>query len=256
MKIKFIIAVTLCIGFILAASQTGNAQDNTYTVHVRRDFGYGMGSDIQGTFTIRLLGDEEKVDRATFYIDDAVLYRTEEEPFSYQFKTEQFESGIHRLYAEVLLDDGQTIRTSAVQYNFLGQKEANRQIRNVLIWIGGAILGSMAIVAIIQSLLFNKYEKRSHQPGTPRNYGILGGTICRKCGRPFSRHIWGMNLVVGRLDRCENCGKWVMTTRTTPKALSLAEEAEMEDLEQDETGMEIQENEGDLLDDTKYFDEI
>lgn len=256
MKTKILIALTICLGLIFGTAQIGYAQESTYTVHVRRDFGYGMGSDIQGTFSIRLLGDEEKVDRVTFFIDDEVLYETKEQPFSYQFKTEDFQSGIHRLYAEVLQTDGQSFETSAVQYNFLSQKEANRQIRNVLIWVGGAILGAMAIVAVIQSLVIAKEGKSPRQPGEPRSYGLLGGTICRKCGRPFPRHVWGMNLVVGRLDRCENCGKWVMTTRATPNALKLAEEAEMEAFEEDEKTIEFQENEGDHLEDTKYFDEI
>jgi hypothetical protein len=47
-----------------------------------------------------------------------------------------------------------------------------------------------------------------------------------------------------------------MTARATPKALRLAEEAEMEAFEEDEKSIEIQENEGDHLEDTKYFDEI
>lgn len=256
MKIRYLAVLTICLGLIFGVNQTGYAQDNTYTVHVRRDFGYGMGSDIKGTFTIRLLGDEEKVDQVTFYIDDFVLYSVDEAPFSYQFRTEDFDSGIHRLYAEVLLNDGQSIITSAVQYNFLSQNESNRQIRNVLIGIGGVILGTMAIVAIVQSLVISKNGKRSHQPGSPRSYGVLGGTICRRCGRPFSRHIWGMNLVVGRLDRCDNCGKWVMTNRATPKALRMAEEAEMEALEKDEGRIETQKNDEGLLEDTKYFDEV
>ena len=256
MKAKFLAALTICLGLFFTAAQVGYAQDTTYTVHVRRDFGYGMGSDIQGTFTIRLLGDEEIVDSAAFFIDEVVLYRTDEAPFSYQFSTQEFESGMHQLYAEVLLNNGNTIRTNAVQYNFLSQKEAGRQIRDVLIWIGGAILGAVAIVALVQSLLISKDGKGTHQPGTPRNYGILGGTICRKCGRPFPRHIWGINLVVGRLDRCDNCGKWVMTTRATPKALQLAEEEEMQAIANEEPHVSLEKNEGDSLEETKYFDEV
>lgn len=256
MKTRYLAVLTICLGLIFGVTRTGYTQDNTYTVHVRRNFGYGMGSDIQGALTIRLLGEEGKVDRVTFYIDDEVLYKTDEEPFSYQFNTEDFDPGTHRLYAEVLLDDGQSLTTSAVQYNFLSSKEANRQIRNVLIGIGGAIIGSMLIVGIIQSLVIGKEGKRPHQPGTPRSYGILGGTICRKCGRPFPRHIWGINLVVGRLDRCDNCGKWSMTVRATPKALKMAEEAELEALEEEVTGNRLEHNQENLLEDTKYFDEL
>ncbi len=256
MKIKILIALILCLGLTFVFPKTGIAQDDTFTIHINKLFGYNMGSDIQGRFTIGLLGDTEKVSYVTFYIDDKVLERVEKEPFSYQFETEQFESGVHRLNAEILLDDSQTIKTSTVQYNFLSQKEANRQLRNLLLGIGGAIVGSMAIVALIQSLIIKKGGKRNHQPVTPRNYGILGGTICRKCGRSFPRHIWGINLVVGRLDRCDNCGKWVMTTRATPTALKMAEAAEIESLIQDDKRVENWKNEVNLLDDTKYIDEI
>lgn len=256
MRIKFIIAVTLCLGFILAASQTGNAQDNTYTVHVRKDFGYSMDSDIQGRFTIRLMGDIDKVSKVTFYIDDAVLRSLEEEPFSYQFQTEQFEAGMHRLFAEVLLNNGNQYRTSIVQYNFLSQKEASKQITTVLIGIGGAVVGTLLIVALIQGLVINRDGKPRHQSGTPRNYGLLGGTICQKCGRSFPRHIWGINLVVGRLDRCDHCGKWSMTIRATPKALRMAEEAEQESFDGGSLEVPVPVDNKDLLEETKYFDDI
>lgn len=256
MKIKFFMALILCLGLLIAFPQTGLSQDEAYKVHLRKDFGYNMGSDIQGRFTIRLLGEEEKVSKVTFYIDDAVLQEDESAPFSYQFKTEQFDSGMHRLFAEVLLDDDHTVRTSTVQYNFLSRKEANQQMWTVLIGIGGAIVGSLLLVAIIQSLVIKKSGKGPHQTGMPRNYGILGGTICPKCGRPFRRHIWGMNLLIGRLERCDNCGKWVMTVRATPSALQSAEEAELEAIQEDEPIFPVQGDEKDLIEDTKYFDEI
>ncbi len=256
MKINIFIALTLCFGLTFAFLETGIAQDDAFTIHVSKDFGYNMGSNIQGRFTIQLLGDTEKVSNATFYIDDIVLESVDNLPFSYQFETEQFDSGMHQFFAEVLLDDDQTITTPAVKYNFLSQKEANQQVRNLLLGIGGAVVGSVALVALVQGLIISKGDKGNHQLGTPRHYGMLGGTICPKCGRPFPRHIWGINLLVGRLDRCDNCSKWVMTTRATPNTLKIAEEAEIESLKQDDKHLKVHKHEGDLLDETKYFDEI
>ncbi|MDY6845989.1 MAG: hypothetical protein SVP52_02505, partial [Chloroflexota bacterium] len=191
-----------------------------------------------------------------FYIDDEILQSVETVPYKYQFQTDGFEPGIHRLYAEVILKDGSTKTTSFAQYKFLGREEANRQIRRLFIGIGVAIVGSLLGVVLIQSLLIKKSGKRPHQPGEARNYGLMGGTICKKCGRPFPRHIWGINLVVGRLDRCDNCGKWSMTVRATPKALRLAEEAENEDAANDEQKFEGEKRKKDLLDETRYFDDI
>jgi hypothetical protein len=256
-KRKVILAVILCLGMAVALPHAGIAQDEeVYQVRVSKDFGYNMGSEIQGRFTIRLVGNLEKVSEVTFYVDNSILQNVEEAPFKFQFQTESYDPGIYRLSAEVLLNDGQTIRTSSVQYHFLSQKDANRQVRNVLIALGVAIIGSLAIVALVQHLIINKGGKGSHQPGTPRNYGILGGTICKKCGRPFRRHIWGINLGVGRLDRCDHCGKWSMTIRATPKALRMAEEVELEDDVMDDPRFGFEKNEGDQLEKTKYFDEV
>jgi ribosomal protein L32 len=85
---------------------------------------------------------------------------------------------------------------------------------------------------------------------------MLGGTVCPKCGRPFPRHLFGIKLIVGRLDRCDNCGKWVMTNRATPAALRAAEEAEKADLVADEAVTAVKEDNSPSLDDTRYMDDL
>ena len=256
MKIKAIIAVILSLGLCFALPHSGFSQDDAYTVHVRKDFGYNMGSQIQGRFTVSLSGEEQGVAAVAFFVDDTLLSQFEAPPFRVQFQTEEFEPGIHQIYAEVHFEDGRSQITNSVQYNFLSQKEVNQQVKRVLIGIGSAILGAILLVFVIQSLVIKGSDKKSVQPGAPRSYGILGGTICPKCGRPFPRHIYGMNLVVGRLDRCDHCGKWSMTVRATPKALRMAEKAELDGLENEEGEIEIRENKKDILEDTKYFDKI
>ncbi len=129
-------------------------------------------------------------------------------------------------------------------------------MKTLLIGIGVALGGIFAIVALVQALFIKKGKKSPHQPGEPRSYGILGGTVCAKCGRPFPRHILGINLLVGRLDRCENCGKWVMTTRATPAALRAAEEAELEAIEADQKPAPSKDNFKKDLDDSRFFDDL
>ena len=62
--------------------------------------------------------------------------------------------------------------------------------------------------------------------GAARNYGYAGGSICPRCHRPTPRHVWGLNVGLGKLDYCENCGKWSVMRRMPIEFLRGAEEAE------------------------------
>jgi len=244
-----------CLGFLLCHTISAFAQDEDFRVYIRKDFGYNMGSTIQGRFTVRLVGEGD-VDRVTFYLDDEILAVVDSEPFHYSFSTDTFAPGTHRIFAEVQLKDGSTQTTSEVNYHFLSSKEANQQTTKLLLWLGGAIIGTMLVVGLIQMLLTRKISRIQPTPVTPRTYGMFGGAICPRCGRPFSRHIWGINLVVGKLDRCEHCGKWFMTTRATPEALRAAEEAELSEVSPDEVISSAPSDQKDILDETKYFDDV
>lgn len=256
MKAKHLTLFLIFIGLLFIPFSSVSAQDEAYRVRVRKEFGYGWANEIQGRFSISLDGDETIVQQATFFIDDQILGTVSDAPFKYQFQTEDFEPGSHRLSAEVQLQDGSTQKTNAVVYEFLASKAANQQVTKLLLFIGGATLAVFLLGALIQSLVTKKTKPKEWKPGEPRNYGIFGGTICPRCGHPFPRHIFGVNLVVGRLDRCDHCGKWVMTTRATPSALRTAEEAEREAFVEEENGAlevpDLKEN----LDDTIYYDDI
>jgi len=63
----------------------------------------------------------------------------------------------------------------------------------------------------------------------------MGGTICPRCNHPYPFHIWGLNLVGGRLDRCDQCGKWAYARRYQPDVLAAAEKDEMEQAQAAET---------------------
>ena len=115
------------------------------------------------------------------------------------------------------------------------------------------MLIAIGVSALIQFL--SKPKKRA-LPGQPRNYGLLGGAVCPKCGYPFPRHFWGLNLGVGKLDRCESCGKWSVVTRASADQLAAAEASLAA-----QDGMPIQvqpvkDNSDDSLDDSKYIDSL
>lgn len=256
MKKTFKISVIVLILFIFSLVKPVSGQTSGYSIHMRRNFGYGGGSNIRGTFTISLMGDEEAVESVVFLIDDEPMATVSETPFSFRFHTDDYGFGIHRLSAEVTLLNGSLQTTPVIQFRFVGPQEERKQILTMVGGIVAAIAIALVVVAAVQDLFIRKGKpKHARQPGEPRQYGILGGTICSRCGRPFSRHIWAMNFMVGKLDRCDNCGKWSMTVRATPDALRAAEEAEWAETAEEEI-MPVEPGAGINLDDTKYLDEI
>lgn len=253
---KVLTILLLCIGLLLTPSHSVSAQDDDYGIHVRKDFGYNMGRTIQGRFGISLRGDEAQVESVTFLMDGIELAQVNAAPFRYQFSTDDYEPGIHRLSAQVQLKNGNVITTSMATFEFLSRQASSKQVTALLVGIGGAVLISMLVVGVVQISLLKGTKKRPLQPGERRNYGLFGGTVCPKCGRAFPRHFWGVNLVVGRLDRCEHCGKWVMTIRATPKALQLAEQVELDAAQAENDTSPGLFAEQDYLENTKYIDSL
>ena len=68
------------------------------------------------------------------------------------------------------------------------------------------------------------------QPGTERDYGIMGGAICPKCFRPVRLGFMAIKLGFGtKVIRCEFCGKWSIVQRASLADLRTAEAAELAD---------------------------
>lgn len=256
MNKKFPTSLIFMVLILLGVVMPVYGQESDYSVHMRRDFGYGGGSNIRGTFTISLVGAEERVGAVTFLMDGEPMATIREAPFTFKFHTDDYGFGIHRLSAEVNLQGGSIQTTSALQYNFVSPTSEREQVTTLLVGIGGAVVVTLLIVGAVQTLFIRRKANSPRQPGEPREYGLLGGTICTKCGRPFPRHIWGINLMVGKLDRCDNCGKWVMTVRATPEAIRLAEEGEQEAVHEDKVISTGKTDPTDDLEDTKYFDDL
>ena len=256
MKKTFWLSILLAAVFLVVHTLPVSAQGGEYGIRLRRDFGYGAGSNVRGTFTISLSGDESQVASVVFLIDGEEMATVEEAPFRFQFHTDNFGFGVHQLSANVFLLDGSMITTRSVGLNFLSPEVERGSMTTLFIGIGGALLLALVIYGLVQFLVFKRKPGRTIQPGEARQYGLLGGAICPKCGRGFPRHIWGINLMVGKYDRCEHCGKWSMTTRATPEALRAAETAELEAQQADQEAGIFQGQVKDALEDTRYIDEI
>jgi hypothetical protein len=246
----------LAICLLAMVPQPVSAQSDEFGIRLRRDFGYGAGSNVRGTFTVSLAGDEARVEAVDFLIDGEVMATVTHAPFRFQFHTDRYGFGPHHLAARVYLQDGTMEDTPAVRLNFISPEDERSNSTALFVAIGGAIVLGMVVFGLIQWLVVSKTPKQVIQHGEPRQYGLLGGTICPKCGRAFPRHIWGINLGVGKFDRCEHCGKWSMTTRAAPEALRAAETADLEAQQADQEAGTIHGQVKDALEDTRYMDEI
>lgn len=252
MRKKFVLSLFIAFFFASAMHQAVLAQNDDYRINLRRDFGYGNGMDIRGTFSIRLVGDETLVEQVIFLIDKQPIGTVNDAPYRLQFHTDDYDLGLHSLIAEVTLQDGTTLQTESIQANFVSADQEGKFVTTVLVGIFGAIAVSFIIMAIIQTVVFKK--KKGENGPQKKNYGLLGGTICPKCGIAFPRHLWGINLFVGRLDRCDHCGKWVMTTRATPAALRTAEDLDQSGTQPDKVEIPPEKTLEQRLDESKFID--
>jgi hypothetical protein len=123
----------------------------------------------------------------------------------------------------------------------------------------GAIL--LVYVGIRVAHLFTSGSKiRSDiAPGSERNYGIAGGTICPKCHRPFRLNFTAIKLGFGyKYARCEFCGKWSLVRRASMDQLREAEQAEIADAQPAQPVHNKSESKklDEMVDDSRFVDKI
>ena len=252
MRIKKVLtaALVLCALLLMPLASASAQTEQPYRVSLRRDFGYGAGMDIQGNMTLSLKGDESAVSRVSFLMDGEELLMTESEPFSFSFTTDDYPAGVHQLSARVETRDGKTFTTDALTYNFLSKEAASRSTRGIILPLIGLIGG----VALLSWLLQYLTSRKKPQSGALSYNGFYGGAVCPKCGRPFARSLFGMNMVAGRLERCPHCGKWSLTRRASLAELEAAEAALRASVAVDEAPAQTRSEMQDLLDDSRYYD--
>lgn len=219
-RISFILLIT---SLLLAPAAALQAQEGGLELDLRRDFGYGMGGDIQGKFTLSASGPDDLTEVA-FLIDEDIVFVAEEAPFRYVFHTGDYELGTHVLTAEGTLDDGTVVYARQLTLNFvsaeMGLKSAGSAIIPLLI-----IIALMSLLGVGLPLL----EGRRGKPFEVGRYGGAGGAVCPRCGFPYSRHVAAMNLLVGKLERCPHCGKWAVVPGASQADLQAAEERYLAD---------------------------
>ena len=239
--------ITLCLFVWSALAGVAAAQDSELTLYVRRNFGYGGGSQIQGNFRCEIEGPAG-ITSVTYYVDDQVLATTTEAPFTVNFETDSYPHGVHELKATALTADGRTLTSNTRTFEFVAAEvgwQVAGQMGGTILLVAGA---AMVVVLGLQTWLVSRDRKAGG-----KGYGLLGAAVCQKCGKPFGMHIWGLNALGGKYDRCDHCGKWSIVRRASPAALAAAEAADAPAASVPAAEV-AKERERRQLDDTRYSD--
>lgn len=242
-----VLLIGLFVGPIAAV--VVRAQGEELTLRLSRDFGYGgFGGDIQGTFSLRVTGPADLA-RVEFYIDDTKIGEASAVPFRLQFKTDDYPLGTHSLRAVGYTTGGRQLTSQTITATFVSASVGTRSVFRILVPLLVIIVGGLLLAALIAILTGRKTS--ALPAGSPRQYP-LGGGICRRCGRPFPFHLYGLNLLTDKFDRCPYCGKWAAVRRLSLDKLRAAEQAEFEAAQAQVPEASEEEELRKELDDSKY----
>ncbi len=217
-KTTHILLLALAVALLASSAALAQETQPAIEISLSRDFGYGgFSGDIQGTFSIHVKGPDT-LQEVRFYLDDTLLGSDTSAPFSLQFLTDNFEPGVHDIYAIGVLADGTELRSETITPLFLSNEEAGDMVTNLVVPILLIIL-VVTIIGVGVPLLFRKGK-----PGPIGQYSIAGGAVCPRCTFPYSRHVLSPNMVFGKLERCPHCGKYAIVRAATAFELNAAEE--------------------------------
>jgi DNA-directed RNA polymerase subunit RPC12/RpoP len=201
------------------------AQESDIRLSLRKDWGFSLGGQIQGLFTLSAAGTQD-ITSVSFELDGKELAVVTRPPFALQFSTDKYPSGRHTFSAVGRTSDGRVFKSNIINVEFVSAEAGWQTTQRIMIPLL-AIVGLVIILATAGQLVLGSGQ-RHLEPGTPRNYGIRGGAICPKCGRPFVLSFFSLNLVTRKFERCPYCGKWSLVRPASREALAAAEAAEVE----------------------------
>jgi hypothetical protein len=198
------------------------------SLEIRKDFGFDLGSQIRGTFTLSAAGPADLAS-VTFLVDGKALRQVSAAPFATQFQTTDFPDGWHDLQVTGLTAAGQALTSPAVRFEFLSAAGQQAGFSKVTGPILGLVVGIFVVLIAAQFVGFRNRKRAPVPLGTPRRYGLRGGAICPRCQRPTPLHFGALNLGIGtKMDYCENCGRYGILHPRPLADLRRAEEAELQ----------------------------
>ncbi len=215
--------VAICVLAALAPLPL-SAQDRPaqLLLRLRRDWGYGGAGEIQGNFTLAVSGPED-VKRVAFLLDEQVVAEVAEFPWAWKFHTAQFSPGTHVIQAVGQLGDGSELWSNEIRVKFLSDVQAASATVRIVAVLLGVCGGLLALAGMATLWLSRGTRSQAETEGSRVRYGLLGGAVCPKCGRPFSLHWWAPNMGwFTKLDRCPHCGQWSRVKRASARDLGEA----------------------------------
>lgn len=212
-----LLAVLLLIALLCAPPAQAQDGEPTLAFRLNKIFGYALGSDIQGSFNVSVQDDEE-LTQITLYIDGQQVGLDDEAPFRIPFSTSDFSPGDHSIQVRGSTPDGEEIISQTLVVTFLSSEQARTQTVDFIVPLLAVVLAVMVLSSVIPAFLGR--GRRARRLG---EYGPAGGTVCSRCRLPFSRNVFSVNLLVGKLERCPHCGKWGLMRRASIADLQAAE---------------------------------
>jgi hypothetical protein len=211
-------SIILLLLALLVPLRFASAQDETgsLTLNLRRDFGFSMGGQIQGSFTLSASGpaDLRSVD---FMIDDTLVFHDADSPFEFKFHTSDYSLGVHTIQAVGSTAGGASLQSKVLRFEFVSAEQGWKSASVIIIPLFILIV-VIGVAGVLASSLFGR--KKEFHLG---EYGAAGGAVCSRCGLPFSRHVFSLNVFFGKLERCPHCGKLGLVRLATPSELTQAE---------------------------------
>lgn len=227
-RLGWIKIIALVCGWALALNAPASAQEPDLRLSLRKEFGFALGGQIQGTFRLTAQGPEDLAS-VTFKIGDQTIGQVDQPPFSLRFNTDAYPPGHYELSAVGQTADGRAVQSNVLRVEFVSA-EAGWQAMSKIMLPLLILVGLIFVAATLGPFVLERLGKkpRALPLGAPRDYGVLGGAICPKCQRPFGLHWWAPNLIASKLDRCPHCGKWSVVGRASREALAAAQAAELQ----------------------------
>jgi hypothetical protein len=219
-----VVCLLLTAYYLLASPVWAQSAELTLSVH--RNVGYSGGSQIRGSFRMEVSGPDNLMS-VTFKVDDKEVGTVNAPPFRINFNTVNYSLGWHDLSAVGQTADGRTLASNVRRFEFVSSEEEWAATGRIIIPLFG-LLGVVLLLALGVPFVLALTGKKTTVPlGAARQYGVMGGTLCPKCGRPFAIHWWGLNAGFQKFDRCDHCGKWSLVNRLGLEKLREAEAAEL-----------------------------
>lgn len=225
-------ALALALLLVLTTAFAASAQsEGGLIIEFHRDFGYSAGGEIQGAFSLTAEGPADLV-RVDYFLDDQPLGSAAAPPFKISFNTGAFALGRHTFTAVGRTAGGGQVRSAGRTLEFVSAEAGWQTAGQIVV----PILGLVVVIAVLGTAAPMLFGRRTvFRLG---EYGAAGGAVCGKCGMPFSRHFFSLNMVLGKLERCPHCGHWAIVPAASTSVLKQAEARWQADSQQGELRQE------------------